>query len=81
MRLVLLKKSILPVVVSIDIESNSSTVNIGDTIEYTVIATDNNGNTNPITGATTVFINGSESVTGNKFIPGLYSYLREMGFP
>ena len=62
--------TVLPVVVSIDIESNSSSVNIGDTIEYTVIATDNNGNTNPITGATTVFINGSESVTGNKFIPG-----------
>ena len=60
----------LPVLVSIDIESNSSTVNIGETVEYTVIGTDNDGNTSAVTSASTVFVDGAESATGNRFIPG-----------
>lgn len=62
--------TVLPVLVSIDITSNASTYNVGDTVEYTVVGTDNNGNTNTVTSASVVFVDGSESVTGNKIIPG-----------
>lgn len=62
--------TVIPVLVSIEIQSDNSTVNIGDSVKFSVIGIDNDGNTNPITNAATYFIGGSESLTGNKYIPG-----------
>jgi thiol-disulfide isomerase/thioredoxin len=62
--------TVLPVLVSITIEADNSSVNLGDSINYSVIGINNDGNTNTITGAATVFVNGSESLTGSKYIPG-----------
>ncbi|MCB0445523.1 MAG: Omp28-related outer membrane protein, partial [Gelidibacter sp.] len=58
-----------PIIESIEIQANNSVVNIGDTITYYVIGTDNDGNTSTLTSAE-VYINGTISATGNKFIPG-----------
>lgn len=58
-----------PVIVSIDIEVNSETVNIGDTIDYSVIGTDSEDNTHDLTESSKVFLNDTESFTRNTFIP------------
>ncbi|MEY8847851.1 Omp28-related outer membrane protein [Psychroserpens sp. XS_ASV72] len=59
--------TVLPVIVSIDIQSED-TYNIGERIDFQVIASDNNGNTINITSGSKVFVNGAESLTGARII-------------
>ncbi|MFT4781050.1 MAG: hypothetical protein ACJAZK_000155 [Psychroserpens sp.] len=62
--------NVFPVIVSIAVESANTTYNIGERIEYQVIATDTDGNLNNITSAADVFVDGAESFTGSTVIPG-----------
>lgn len=62
--------NVLPVTVSIEIRSTNETYNIGDRIDFQVIAFDNDGNETNVTTAARVNTNGSESFSGASFIPG-----------
>nr|WP_321231849.1 Omp28-related outer membrane protein [uncultured Psychroserpens sp.] len=62
--------NILPVIVSIEIQSDQTTYNIGDRIEFQVMAIDNDGNSTNVTSAANVFVDGSESFSGANVIPG-----------
>lgn len=59
--------TILPVIVSIEILAQE-TYNIGERIDFSVVAYDNDGNTTDVTGGSTYFINGGESFTGAKVV-------------
>nr|WP_321222102.1 Omp28-related outer membrane protein [uncultured Psychroserpens sp.] len=62
--------NVLPVITSITVETADATYNIGDRIDYEVIATDTNGLTNTITSAVEFYVDGEESFTGSTVIPG-----------
>jgi hypothetical protein len=62
--------NVLPVIVSISIETSEVTYNIGERIAYQVIATDTDGNTNNITAAADFVVDGVDSFTGGIVIPG-----------
>lgn len=60
----------LPVIVSIEIQTAQTTYNLGDRIEYVVMAIDNDGNGIDVTSGSTVYVDGNESFSGNVVIPG-----------
>ncbi len=61
--------TILPVTVSIGIETAQASYNLGERIDFVVLAYDNDGNTTDVTAASTVYRDGAESVTGAKVVP------------
>jgi hypothetical protein len=62
--------NVLPVIVSIEIQSAELTYNLGDRVEFQVFGIDNDGNSTNVTSAASVFIDGSESFSGATVIPG-----------
>ena len=61
---------VLAVVESIAINVNNTSINLGDRIDFTVLATDTQGNEVDVTEVANVFINDSENETGGSYIPG-----------
>ncbi|MBR9914736.1 MAG: Omp28-related outer membrane protein [Algicola sp.] len=62
--------NVLPVLVGIEIVPNSTTYNVGDRVEFTVLGIDNDGNTSNITSGCDFIIDGNDAFTGNVVIPG-----------
>ena len=59
----------LAVVESIAMTVNNTALNLGDRIEYTVMATDTQGNEINVTNVANIYINDQQSVTGGVYIP------------
>ncbi|WP_298900358.1 Omp28-related outer membrane protein [uncultured Psychroserpens sp.] len=59
----------LAVVESISMTVNNTALNLGDRIEYTVMATDTQGNEFNVTNVANIYINDQQSVTGGVYIP------------
>ena len=62
--------NVLPVIVSIEINSAELTYNLGERVEFEAFGIDNDGNSVNVTSAAEFFINGSDSFTGANVIPG-----------
>lgn len=61
---------VLAVVESISIDVNSTAINLGDRIDFTVLATDTQGNEVDVTSVANVYINDAQNATGGSYIPG-----------
>ncbi|WCO01096.1 Omp28-related outer membrane protein [Psychroserpens ponticola] len=62
--------TVLPVIVSIEIRSANTVYNLGERIDFQVIALDNDGGETDVTGGSTVAIDGTESFSGASYVPG-----------
>jgi len=60
---------VLPVITSVTMSSSASTMNLGSRIEYTVLATDSQGNDIDVTQGSNIYINDTQAVTGGGYIP------------
>lgn len=64
--------NVLPIIVDIDVQTAQASYNLGERIDFRVMAIDNDGNLIDVTNAADVVITGSESYnTGNIVIPGV----------
>ena len=64
--------TVLPIIVDVDVQTSQATYNLGDRIDFRVMAIDNDGNAIDVTDVSEVFISGSESYnTGSIVIPGV----------
>lgn len=64
--------NVLPIIVDIDVQTAQTSYNLGERIDFRVMAVDNDGNEIDVTNASEVVISGSESYnTGNIVIPGV----------
>ncbi len=64
--------NVLPIIVDIDVQTAQTSYNLGERIDFRVMAVDNDGNEIDVTNASEVVISGSETYnTGNIVIPGV----------
>lgn len=63
--------TVLPVIVSIEIRTANPVYNLGERIDFQVIAFDNNDNETNISTGSAVFVDNSESMTGSKVVPSV----------
>lgn len=64
--------NVLPVIVDIDVQTSQANYNLGERIDFRVMAIDNDGNQIDVTNVSEVFITGNESYnTGSIVIPGV----------
>lgn len=63
--------TILPIIVSIDIQTAETSYDLGERIDFQVLAYDNDGNTTDVTAGSVVYRDGSESATGSKVVPSV----------